>query len=72
MLFGADCWSTKKEDKRKLKTTEIRMLRIMYGKTLKSGINNKTIRDITGEKKEFLRTKIAMVWIHGLSEGKKV
>ena len=43
-------------DERKLKTTELRMLRMICGKTLKDKINNK-IREMTGVERseEFLR-----------------
>ena len=47
------------EDKRRLKTTEMRMLRILCGKTLKDKMNNEKIREMTGvvRLEEFLREK---------------
>ena len=54
---GAECWALKVEDERKLKTTEMRMLRMICGKTLKDKINNEKIREMIGVEKseEFLR-----------------
>ena len=36
------------EDERRLKTTEIRMLRMICGKTLKDKMNSEKIREMTG------------------------
>jgi len=35
LTYGAECWPLRVEDERKLKTTEMRMLRMLCGKTLK-------------------------------------
>ena len=45
------------EDERRLITTEMRMLHLICGKTLKDKINNEKVRELTGvdEMKEFLR-----------------
>ena len=45
------------EDDRRLKTTEMRMLRMICGKTLKDKMNNEKIREMTGvvRLEEFLR-----------------
>ena len=40
LTYVAECKALKMEDKRKLKTTEMRMLRMIRGKTLKDKINN--------------------------------
>ena len=47
------------EDERRLKTTEMRMLRMICGKTLKDKTNNEKIREMTGvvRLEEFLREK---------------
>ena len=47
------------EDERKLKTTEVRMLRMIRGKTLKDKMNNEKICEMTGvvRLEEFLREK---------------
>ena len=46
--YGAECWALKMEDERRLKTTEMRMLRMICGKTLKDKMNNEKIREMTG------------------------
>jgi len=33
LTYGAECWPLRVEDERKLKTTEMRMLRMLCGKT---------------------------------------
>ena len=55
--YGAKCWVLRKEDERKLQTTEMRMLRMICGKTLRYGAMNQTIRDTTDVEKieEFMR-----------------
>ena len=47
------------EGERRLKTTEMRMLQMICGKTLKDKINNEKIREMTGvvRLEEFLREK---------------
>ena len=57
LTYGAECWALKVEDERRLKTTEMRMLRMMCGKTLKDKINNEKIREMTCVERleEFLR-----------------
>ena len=55
--YGGECWALRIEDKRRLITTEMRMLHLICGKTLKDKITNEKIRKLTGvdEMKEFLR-----------------
>ena len=36
LCYGAECWALRKENVRKLQTTEMRMLRMIRGKKLKS------------------------------------
>ena len=57
--YGAECWALKMEDERRLKTTEMRMLRMICGKTLKDKTNNEKIREMTGVVilEEFLKEK---------------
>ena len=47
------------EDERRLETTEMRMLRMIWGKTMNDKINNEKIREMTGvvRLEEFLREK---------------
>ena len=47
------------EDEKRLKTTEMRMLRTICGNTLKDEMNNEKIREMTGvvRLEEFLREK---------------
>ena len=57
LTYGAECWALKMENERRLKTTEMRMLRMICGKTLKDKMNNEKIREKTGVVilEEFLR-----------------
>ena len=57
--YGAECWALKMEDERRLKTTYMRMLQMICGKTLKDKMNNDKICERTGvvRLEEFLREK---------------
>ena len=57
LTYGGECWALRKEDERRLITTEIRMLHLICGKTLKDKITNEKVRELTGvdEMKEFMR-----------------
>ena len=59
LTYGAECWALKMDDERRLKTSEMRMLQMMCGKTLKDQMNNKKIGEMTGvvRLEEFLREK---------------
>ena len=59
LTYVAECWALKMEDERRLKTTEMRMLRMICGKTLKDKMNNEKIHEMTGvvRLEEFLREK---------------
>ena len=48
LTYGAECWALKMEDERRLKTTEMRMLRMICEKTLKDKMNNEKIREMMG------------------------
>ena len=48
LTYGAECWALKMEDESRLKTTEMRMLRMICGKTLKDEMNNEKIREMMG------------------------
>ena len=51
LRYGAECWALKKENERKLQTTEMRMLCMICGRTLKDGISNEITCEITGVEK---------------------
>ena len=57
LTYGGECWALRKEDERRLITTEIRMLHLICGKTLKDKITNEKVRELTvvNEIKEFMR-----------------
>ena len=59
LTYGDECGALKMEDERRLKTSEMRMLRMICGKTLKDKMNNEKIREMTGAVRleEFLREK---------------
>jgi hypothetical protein len=59
MSYGAECWAIKVDDVRKMETTEMRMLRMMCGKTLRDRVRSEGIREMTGVEKieEFLRSQ---------------
>ena len=40
LLYGAECWSIKKEQEHKMAVAEMRILRWMSGKTIKDRIRN--------------------------------
>ena len=44
MTYGSECWGLKKKDERKLTITEMRMLRMMLGVTLKDKLRNEEVR----------------------------
>jgi len=46
LTYGAECWPLRVEDERKLITTEMRMLRMLCGKTLKDKISNEKIHEM--------------------------
>ena len=57
LTYGGECWALRIEDERRLITTEIRMLRLICGKTLNDKTTNEKVCEITGvdEMREFLR-----------------
>ena len=72
LTYVTECWALKVEDERKLKATEMRMLRIICGKTLKDKINNEKIREMTGVERfeEFLREQ-TLRWLGHVERMKK-
>ena len=48
MLYGAECWPTKRRHVQQLGVAEMRMLRWMCGHTRKDGVRNDDIRDKVG------------------------
>ena len=71
LTYGAECWALRVYDERKLKATEIRMLLMICGKTLKE--NNEKIHEMKDVKileefwKSFLENKFAMVGTCGVN-----
>ena len=57
LTYGAECWALKGEDERRLKTAEVRILQIIWGKTLKDKANNEKTCEMTEVERweEFLR-----------------
>ena len=47
MCYGSECWAMKKADTRRMQATEMRMIRMMCGKTLRDGIPNALLRERT-------------------------
>ena len=64
LTSGAECWALKMEDEKRLKTTEMRIVRMICGKTLKDRMNNGKIREMTGvvRLEEFLREERLRWW----------
>ena len=48
LLYGAECWATKKHHVQKMSVTEMRMIRWMCGKTRKDKMRNEHIRGLVG------------------------
>ncbi|GMP94361.1 hypothetical protein CsSME_00043841 [Camellia sinensis var. sinensis] len=48
MLYGTECWATKKQHVDKMSVAEMRMLRWMCGKTKQDRIRNECIREWVG------------------------
>uniref|UniRef100_A0A453EVH9 Uncharacterized protein n=1 Tax=Aegilops tauschii subsp. strangulata TaxID=200361 RepID=A0A453EVH9_AEGTS len=48
MLFGAECWPTKRPHIQQMSATEMRMLRWMCGRTIKGRIRNEGICNKVG------------------------
>ena len=65
MLYGAECWPTKRRHVQQLSIAEIRMLRWICGHTRMDRVRNDDIRDRLGiapiEKKAY-PTPAEMVW----------
>ena len=57
VCYGAERWAMRSEDENRIETTEIRMLRMMRGKTLKDKVRNENIRKIVQVEnlREYLR-----------------
>jgi len=48
MSYGSECWAMKKVDTRRMHAAEMRMIRMVCGKTLRDGNPNGLLRDRTG------------------------
>ena len=59
MCYGAEGWVMRSEDENRIKTTEMRMLRMMCEKTLKDKVRNENIRKIVQVEnmREYLRSQ---------------
>ena len=57
LSYDGECWAMRKGDETKLKTMEMRMLRVLCGKILKNKVSNVKICEMTGVKgiNEFLQ-----------------
>ena len=44
MCYGSECWAMRKMDVRRMQATEMRMIRIMCGKSLKDKVTNNVLR----------------------------
>jgi len=68
LSYGAECWAMKVEDARRMKSTEMRMLHMIYGKTVRDKVRNEEIRERTGMEsiEEYLREQ-RLRWL-GLME----
>ena len=51
LFHGAECWGLKKDGERKLQTTEMRILHIIYGETLRDCMSNETTCEMIGVEK---------------------
>ena len=47
LTYGVECWEMKEENERKPKTTKMRILHMLCGKTLKDKVNNEKIHEMT-------------------------
>jgi len=45
--YGAECWAMKVEDVKRMKSTEMRMLRMICGRTVRDKVRNEEIRERT-------------------------
>ena len=48
LTYDVECWALEMEGERKLKSTEMKMLRMISGKTSKDKINNEKVGEMTG------------------------
>jgi hypothetical protein len=48
MLYGAECWPTKRQHVQQLSVAEMRMLRWIYGNTRRDRVRNDDIRERLG------------------------
>ena len=48
LLYGTECWTSKKQHTQKISIVEMRMLRWMCGKTRMNKVKNKYIRNLIG------------------------
>ena len=71
MCYVAEAWAMRSEEENRIETTEMRMLRMMCGKTLKHKARNQNIRKIVQVEniREYLRSlEVEMEWLRGKNE----
>jgi len=61
LSYGSECWAMKKVGTRRMQTAEMKMIKMMCGKTLRDGIPNDLLRDRTGVELE-MRDQTEMAW----------
>ena len=71
LSYGAECWAVKVEDIKKLVSTEMRMLRMSCGKTLKNQLKNEIVWEMVRVKliSQFLQ-KHRLRWLEDLERMK--
>ncbi|KAF3627300.1 putative disease resistance RPP13-like protein 1-like [Capsicum annuum] len=68
MMYGAECWQVKNAHIQKLKVTEMRMLRWMYGFTRSDRVRNESIREKVGVAS--MEDKMQKVWLRWRGRGR--
>jgi hypothetical protein len=70
MLYGAECWSTKRRHVQQLSVAEMRMLRWICGSTRKDRVRNDDIREGGGTSRgEVHAISFEMVWTYPTEAG---
>jgi hypothetical protein len=67
MLYGAECWSTKRRHIQQLSVAEMRMLRWICGHTRLYRVINDDIRDRLGVAPIEEKLRVCLVWLLALA-----